>query len=390
MFEKNVSFDDEKAETVLNLLYKSNRLIFKPPNNRNQELELQRFKSELNGINIDQSVASKLLLFDKYYIPESVFGFYDFEEKIIKNEYIGEDDLGYIISGIKTDSSFKIGLDVYADGFDFNLYNPTFEFRQELMNISSLVFAYYKHKYSLGMSLIPLNRLVFNQLLIIIADSEVYNGINNPRITKKIVKRYSVLKNMIDLFGKKVIERHLYLLHGFVGSVTNIIKRSSINNTVITHDFIKYIGNKMDINDIKKNLLYLNGEDYWFPLKVYIEEVDCFPIIRTFDEMIEIKNLKQFKKFKETIKNYQEQCLSGDLSSIDRLRNDIRLAKKDLNAKRNYEKVSGYLVVTSIPIAIAELLIGFPIISTSCALIGTGMYINSKIREKNNSWILLK
>lgn len=379
-----ILFGFNRSETIFKFLYNSGKIKLIEPENKYEEEQIIDFKNQLNNTNIDTNIINQLFLFDEFYIDERVLGTISKKRGIVDASEIKD-----ATRALHTSISDIIGISPFTAGINYDNYTAAVDskrLRNEVLYFRSLIFAYYNCGKYKGLPLIDYDEALFTEFLLLLTDEKLLEqGFIEPKINKKILKKYKRISLLAEVYGKKVIEDHLWLIRIMFLVVTGDILKSTKCDAVGSFKYYTYTGKNKNIKIIDDNI----NENFWIPLKVYIEEVDSFPLIRNIDELLEIKNTNKYQRFREVISEFQSRLFAGDLNSIEKLKIDIKKANNDLSRNRITEKFGGILTISAIPIAVAELFVGVPILSSFCTIVGTGLYINSKIHDWKNSWVAL-
>ena len=178
----------------------------------------------------------------------------------------------------------------------------------------------------------------------------------------------------------------------FINTLVYKLEKSAKDEAVIAGDdfdlqcFCDY-GTKYDY--IQKNM----SNDCYGLLK--IELPDCFKNMPKFNSIAEVltyrdKKWHDIKRLRNVLAEMEYYIRSGMKdAAINKARNDIEKAVKDMKFNDNYESISRWTTLISLPIGILELYMNSSLIGMSITVLSFLMQIKSDINKRNSEWLYL-
>ena len=119
------------------------------------------------------------------------------------------------------------------------------------------------------------------------------------------------------------------------------------------------------------------------------EEGHFFPRIESIAHALKLRKNPHLRAFKEQFREFHLQLSRGDHDALQKIRNEVRRAKRALERKAKWTLALHWLTYIALPISGVECLLGgSPIVGTSLAVMkAAGTAINARASRKNR-WVM--
>ena len=112
------------------------------------------------------------------------------------------------------------------------------------------------------------------------------------------------------------------------------------------------------------------------------------PRVQTIDDVLRLRGDSRIRHFRSKIFEWSERLRTGELSSEEAIRSEIKEANAAIEDIGKYRKIGMWLTFLSVPLTVAEMLIGLPVSAIIATPIGIAAEVASLAKEKQYSWLL--
>lgn len=159
-----------------------------------------------------------------------------------------------------------------------------------------------------------------------------------------------------------------FLMSGVAIENDAVLKVRTPSNKVTEH-----LGPTLKTNSATKSVI-----------KIWLSEIETLPKLTTIEDVLRLREEKSITNFKDSIMEWADAISKGKKEE-QRLRDYIKIANKELKKLSNVQKVAGWTSVMSLPIDIAILAAGLPIITSP---IGLGFYAYERHKKSKYDWVM--
>ena len=123
-------------------------------------------------------------------------------------------------------------------------------------------------------------------------------------------------------------------------------------------------------------------------IRLFLKEIEYFPILRNFDDVLRIKEHKDFATFRTMLNRWIVAFTKGDSVEEQQIRKEIRLANHALRRSVQCESLGRFFVYIAIPLVALDAIIG-PFLGTPLSLAGFGVQAYSDWLKSKNRWLII-
>lgn len=132
----------------------------------------------------------------------------------------------------------------------------------------------------------------------------------------------------------------------------------------------------------------IKHEDLVGSVRLFLNEIEYFPILRNLDDVLRLKEHKDFVTFRTMLTRWIEAFTKGDSVEEQKIRKEIRSANHALRRSAQCESIGRFFVYIGIPLVALDAMIG-PFLGTPLTLAGFGVQSYSDWLKSKNSWLLI-
>jgi hypothetical protein len=119
------------------------------------------------------------------------------------------------------------------------------------------------------------------------------------------------------------------------------------------------------------------------------EERGVLPHIEGIRHALALRQDPNLKALKEHLRHLNASLQNGKPDDLVRARQEVSRARKVLQRKRNWDRALNWLTYLSVPVAVAETLVGgLPVVSMTVTVLGASGVVLSQRTQKANEWVL--
>lgn len=122
---------------------------------------------------------------------------------------------------------------------------------------------------------------------------------------------------------------------------------------------------------------------------IFLKEVDAFPDISSIEDVLRLRNDPRIENWRNSIGEWASAIRSSSITGERKVRREIKAAMRDLRYVGKLRKVSGLLMFFSLPVAVAEAMIGVLGPGIMLSTFSTMAEIYSRHREWKLRWMFL-
>ena len=123
-------------------------------------------------------------------------------------------------------------------------------------------------------------------------------------------------------------------------------------------------------------------------IRLFLKEIEYFPILRNLDDVLRLKEHKDFVTFRTMLNRWIEAFTKGDSFEEQKIRKEIRSANHALSRSAQCESIGRFFVYIAIPLVALDAIIG-PFLGTPLSLAGFGVQAYSDWLKTKNKWLLV-
>ncbi len=123
-------------------------------------------------------------------------------------------------------------------------------------------------------------------------------------------------------------------------------------------------------------------------LGIYMKETLTIPKTDTMEDVLRLRNDSRIRNFREKISKWCTKLRAGEIGSEDAIRAEIREANAAIEDIGKYKKIGMWVTFLSVPIGVAEFLMGLPISLLTVTPLGVGLEVTSILKERKYRWLL--
>lgn len=143
------------------------------------------------------------------------------------------------------------------------------------------------------------------------------------------------------------------------------------------------------IHTVGKSMLgTVKHEDVLASIRVFIDQIKYFPIMKNFDDLVRLKEHKDFNTFRSFLIRWIQAFTSGDSQEEQRIRKELGIANHSLKRSAQCESIGRFFVYVAVPLVILDAVVG-PFFGTSLTLASFGIQAYSDWIKSKNKWILI-
>jgi len=130
--------------------------------------------------------------------------------------------------------------------------------------------------------------------------------------------------------------------------------------------------------------------NYLRAYQIYHSEIEVFPELRTIKDVLRLRRKPEISQFRDCLMEWATCLRASDYDAEKEMRQEIRRATHELKRLGPVRKVGWWSTVMSLPVGIAELLVGsIGIGGLVLASIGTACLARSEKIKKKHGWLLI-
>jgi len=123
-------------------------------------------------------------------------------------------------------------------------------------------------------------------------------------------------------------------------------------------------------------------------IRLFLKEIEYFPILQNLDDVLRLKEHKDFVTFRTMLTRWIEAFTKGDSVEEQKIRKEIRSANHALRRSAQCESLCRFFVYIAIPLVALDAVIG-PFLGTPLSLAGLGVQAYSDWLKSKNRWLLV-
>lgn len=347
-----------------------------------------------------ETMLENLVLFDKLYLPIELRFSDTFDCKMLIREEIVEllnqGFVDYVSAFKKGDQESNIILTarylrplIYSRFYRVMKGNQLFEFMEMVSNRFNLPFNYY------------IRRSFVDKFLKFIESGRCYELLElgeSKEISGKDLINMGLGNNVVDVhLGAWLTSRYkanditpYFFLHD-AAFICYIFDQSSLNGWPIISDLFKtraYSFRKIKFPEILyKANIQLNS---FHLFRVVMNELGpCMPIIKSIEDALRLREDKRIHRFRNRLAELIKGIKEGDVMNIKDMRLAVLDANKSLKNIGVFKRLTRLTAYLSLPLGIAESLIGLPVFGLSLGLIGGVSQVILDYTRLKHDWILI-
>ena len=142
------------------------------------------------------------------------------------------------------------------------------------------------------------------------------------------------------------------------------------------------------IHDIPAYFKAHRSSDLIAATKVFLDEIEYWPVIRDIDDLLRIRSVDGFLQFRNTLRRWVDAAVCGDNSRQLAIRHDIKKANAALRRSATCAKIGRWFTYLGLPIAALDALT-LPIFGASLTVAGFGLQALGDALHRKGRWIIV-
>lgn len=118
---------------------------------------------------------------------------------------------------------------------------------------------------------------------------------------------------------------------------------------------------------------------------IWLKEVEVQPRIGSIDDVLRLRENKFFADFRQIVLRWADLVSTGEAREEEKVRKDIAKASSELKRLSQWKKVGGLITYVSLPLDVAILISGLPIVTSPIGLAVQG-YVD--VKSKPYQWLM--
>jgi hypothetical protein len=133
----------------------------------------------------------------------------------------------------------------------------------------------------------------------------------------------------------------------------------------------------------------VKAQDAMTGVRLFFDEIQHWPVVETLDDVIRIRQKREFIEFRENLMRWVSNLASGDLEDHNKHRREIRRAHRALARAVVCRKMGGIFTYLGLPMFIIDFLTGIPALGAAMTISGVGAQIGGDLWEGKNRWVVI-
>lgn len=129
--------------------------------------------------------------------------------------------------------------------------------------------------------------------------------------------------------------------------------------------------------------------DTQIAVAIYFNEALLIPRIHTVEDVLRLREDHNIRYFREKIFSWSDKLRSGEFSSEDAIRREIREANEAMKKLEKWKTISMWTTYISIGLDVLGFLLRLPLTLMSTTPLGLGLEVANKWKERRYRWLLL-
>jgi hypothetical protein len=129
--------------------------------------------------------------------------------------------------------------------------------------------------------------------------------------------------------------------------------------------------------------------DTQIAVAIYFNEALLIPRIQTVEDVIRLREDHNIRYFREKIFSWSEKLRTGEFSSEDAIRREIREANEAMKKLEKWKTISMWTTYISVGLDVLGFLLRLPLTLVSTTPLGLGLEVANKWKERRYRWLLL-
>jgi hypothetical protein len=122
--------------------------------------------------------------------------------------------------------------------------------------------------------------------------------------------------------------------------------------------------------------------------RLFLKEVRSWPILEDFDDVLRLRQNRDFKTFRDHMRRWTAALVLGDTKEEAAVRKDIELVNKSLARATRCATIGGLVTYIGLPLMIVDMFLG-PVFGTPLTITGFGLQAYSDWVKKANHWMII-
>jgi hypothetical protein len=132
----------------------------------------------------------------------------------------------------------------------------------------------------------------------------------------------------------------------------------------------------------------LKDESLIAGVRLFLDEIQHFPVIESLDDVLRLRSNKDFSQFKSILHQWMTAISSGDISAANSIRSEIRKSNEALRRVIKCEAVGRYFVYVGLPLVVLDA-IALPIFSAALSVAGFGVQAYADWQRRKHRWLMI-
>lgn len=132
----------------------------------------------------------------------------------------------------------------------------------------------------------------------------------------------------------------------------------------------------------------IKNEDLVGSVRLFLKEIEYFPILQNLDDVLRLKEHKDFNTFRLMLIRWVKAFTKRDSLEEQKIRKEVRSANNSLRRSAQCESLGRFFVYIAIPLVLLDAVIG-PFFGTPLTLASFGVQAYSDWLKSKNSWLII-
>jgi len=122
--------------------------------------------------------------------------------------------------------------------------------------------------------------------------------------------------------------------------------------------------------------------------KVFLDEIEYWPVVRNIDELLKIRSAHSFIQFRDVLRRWVDAAVRGDDAEQLALRRDIKKANSALRRSATCAKVGRWFTYLGLPLIALDALT-LPVFGTPLTVAGFGFQAYADTQQRKGQWLIV-
>jgi hypothetical protein len=140
--------------------------------------------------------------------------------------------------------------------------------------------------------------------------------------------------------------------------------------------------------DRTKRFGQFKSEELIAAARLFLQEVRYWPLLRDFNDVLRMRQHRDFKTFRDYMRQWTAALILGDVKEEARIRKEIQSVNKALSRATKCADIGGLITYVGLPLMIIDMFLG-PVFGTPLTVAGFGLQTYSDWVKRTNRWMVI-